>query len=67
MELILNGEFRPGDFLVLNAVIAGISERNPELGMKLASISQNEFETKIALKTGKDKNLPEVAGLVQDA
>ena len=67
VELILNGEFHPGDFLVLNAIIAGISERNPELGIKFASISQNEFETKVALKTGKDENLSEVAGLVQDA
>ncbi len=56
----------PGLF-TLNALIEKIGTDNPDLGMKLAGISQNEFGTILRVKVGRDDYLPEAGKLIQDA
>lgn len=56
----------PGLF-TLNALIEKISKQNPELGMKLAGISQNEFGTIVRIKVGEDEFLPEAVKLIRDS
>jgi len=56
----------PGLF-ALNALIEEASMQNPELGMKLAGISQNEFGTIVGINVGKDEFLPEAGKRIRDS
>jgi hypothetical protein len=67
IELIFEEGLSPTSLLALTAVLDNISQHNTKYGIKMADISNDEFETKVGVKISKDEYLKEVSKLIQDA
>ncbi len=67
VELIFEGGLTPTSLFTLSALIERINRQNPQLGVKMADIHKNEFETMVGIKISKDEYLIEVGRLIQDA
>jgi hypothetical protein len=66
LELMFEEGLSLPGLLALNALIEKINMQYPDLGMKLAGITQDEFGTVVRVKVSKDEFLPEAGKLMQD-
>ncbi|MBN1545076.1 MAG: pentapeptide repeat-containing protein [Syntrophaceae bacterium] len=67
LELIFEKGLGLAELLALNALIEKISMQDPDLGMKVARITKNEFGTIVGVKVDRDEFLPDAGKLIKDA
>lgn len=66
VELIFVEGLSPTCLFTLSMIIEKISTQNPSLGIKMADVRKNEFETRIGVKVNKDEQLTEVGQLIHE-
>jgi hypothetical protein len=67
VELIFIEGLSPTSLFTLSMIIEKIGLQNPSLGVKMADVRKNEFETRIGVKIDKDEHLIEVGQLIHEA
>jgi len=67
VELLFVEGLNPVSLLTLSLLIERINRQSPELGVRMADIHKNEFETRVGIKINNDEDLGKVGQLIKDA
>jgi uncharacterized protein YjbI with pentapeptide repeats len=67
VELIFVEGLNPTSLFTLSMIIEKIGLQNPSLGVKMAVVRKNEFETRIGVKINNDEQLIKVGQLLHEA
>jgi len=66
VELIFEAGLSPAELCILYTVIEDIKKQKPELGLEISEMSDNNFQTRVAIKTKKDEFLGMAAHAIKE-